>query len=112
MVSHFLAAYLATFLTAAGQTLLKTSALRSAGRPWYALYLHPAGIAAYALFLPATLASLYAYQVLPLRFAAVVLPSTYIFVGIFAIGFLGERLTRLQWLGAILVFAGIIIFNS
>jgi drug/metabolite transporter (DMT)-like permease len=106
------AAYLATFLTAVGQVLLKVSADRTAGKGWRALYGNPLSLSAYLLLAMTTLVNLYAYSTLPLKFATMVLPFNYVFVGLFSCLLLGERLTRAQWLGAAVILAGIAVFNT
>ena len=112
MASFLAAAYGATLLTATGQWLLKQGVDRAKGQPLLAIYANPHSLAGYAILALATLAALYAYSVLPLKYAAVVMPFNYLFVGVFAYAGLGERLARRQWLGALIILAGIVVFNS
>ena len=112
MIRYFVSAYLATLLTAVAHTLLKACAQRTLGRPFHALYTHPLGITAYLVFLAGTLFSLYAYTVLPLKYAALFMPANYIFIGLFAVCFLGERLTRTQWLGALVILLGVLVYGG
>jgi len=74
--SYYLMAYLAVALTAMSQLLLKKGADRGKyGHP-VKLFLNPFTAIAYALFFIVTLLNLYAYKMLPLKCAVVVLPFT------------------------------------
>lgn len=104
-------AYLAVALTAMSQLLLKKGADRGKyGHP-VKLFLNPFTAIAYALFFIVTLLNLYAYKMLPLKCAVVVLPFTYILVGILSFIFLKEKMTRNQLIGAGIIILGVVLFN-
>jgi drug/metabolite transporter (DMT)-like permease len=92
--------------------LFRAGARRSLGRPAHHVFLEPASLAGYALLFGVTLLNLKVYRVLPFKAAVLVLPFNTLFVGLFSALFLGERLQRNYWLGAVLILAGIALFNS
>ena len=112
MLDLLLLAYLGSALVGVSQILFKLGARRSAGQPLRRLYLNPFSLGGYALLLGVTVLSLYVYRVLPFKFTVMVLPFNTIFVGLFSTLFLGERLKREQWLGALLIMAGLALFNA
>lgn len=109
MIKYYIAAFLAVFLTALCQLLLKLGASRTGGIS--RVYVNPFTMAAYAMLLAVTLLNLYAYKALPLKMSAVILPFTYPLVAAFSFIFLKEKATRSQLLGAVLIIIGIFIFN-
>ena len=104
-------AFLAVALTAISQLLLKIGANRGKSRHPVKLFLNPFTAIAYALFFIVTLLNLYAYKMLPLKCAVVVLPFTYILVGILSFIFLKEKMTRNQLIGAGIIILGVVLFN-
>ena len=108
---YLLAAYLGALLSAIAHTLLKFHADRTSGEKWHAVYFRPLALIAILLFLAATLSSLYAYTRLPLKSATIVLPFNYLVVGGFSYLLLKERMSFRQWIGALIIVLGVIVFN-
>ena len=111
MARFLLLAYLGSALVGVGQTLFKLGARRSLGRPFWALYANPFSLSGYALLLGVTVLNLYVYRVVPFKYAVVVLPFNSMFVGLFSILFLGERLSRRHLIGTVVILTGIAVFN-
>lgn len=107
---HYLIALLAVLLTAISQVLLKFGARRAGSAAWM-LYFNGYTLTAYVSLVTVTLMNLYAFRVIPLKAAVVLLPLTLLLVGIFSFLFLHERFTRKQVVGAILILAGLAVFN-
>ncbi|WP_243318231.1 EamA family transporter [Geothrix paludis] len=112
MLRCFLIAYLGALLVAVGHVLFKIGARQSLGRPLLRVYLNPHTLVGYLILLGVTVMNLYVYRTLPLKYAVVILPFNYVFVGLFSVLFLDERIHRRQWIGAALILAGIVLFNA
>ena len=111
MFSYYLMAFLAIALTAISQLLLKIGANRGKSRHPVKLFLNPFTAIAYALFFIVTLMNLYAYKMLPLKCAVILLPFIYILIGIFSYIFLKEKMNRNQLIGAGIIILGVVLFN-
>lgn len=104
-------AFLAIALTAISQLLLKIGANRGKyGHP-VKLFLNPFTAIAYALFFIITLLNLYAYRMLPLKCAVILLPFIYILIGIFSYLLFKEKMNRNQLIGAGIIILGVVLFN-
>jgi drug/metabolite transporter (DMT)-like permease len=68
-------------------------------------------MSAYALLFATTLLNTYAYRKLPLKISVIVLPVTFLLVGIFSSVFFKERFSRRQIAGACAIIAGITLYN-
>jgi drug/metabolite transporter (DMT)-like permease len=110
MRSAFLLALAAALLTALGQVLLKAGVHRHRHLGWHRAYLNPASAGGYALLLAVTFLNMRAFAVLPFKYSAIVLPVTYLGVGLLSRLVFGERLNRTQGFGALVVIAGIAVF--
>lgn len=110
MRSAFILAYAAALLTALGQVLLKAGVHRHRHLGWHRTYLNSASAGGYALLLAVTFLNMRAFAVLPFNYSAIVLPVTYLGVGLLSRLVFGERLNRTQSLGACLVLVGIAVF--
>ena len=111
MGRYLLVACLGSILTGVSQTLLKAGVIRSVDGPWFRPYIHPLSLAAYTLFLGVTLMNLYAFTMLPLKYATIIQPLNILFVGAFSRVFLRERPSRRQLAGTALILAGVAVFN-
>ena len=110
MTFYYLIIYLAVFMAAAGQVMLKMGA-GSAGvdlgvmrlNGWVVLGLGAMGIS--------MLLSVRGLSVVPLRDMAFIIPTVYIAVPVFSRIFLKERLSRRTLIGTVFIISGIIVFN-
>ena len=111
MRKYYLAAYVGVLLTATSQLCFKLGANHAGAGGVLAVFSNPFCLAAYGMLFVVTLLNLFAYKALPLKVSVVILPFTYILVGLFSFVFLRERATLQQLLGAAVIIAGIFIFN-
>jgi drug/metabolite transporter (DMT)-like permease len=109
VLPHSLAALAAVLVTAASQLILKAGVDRSRGG-LRGIFLNPLTACAYAMLVGVTLLNLYAFRVVPLKAATVLLPLTLLLVSAGSHWLLRERLTRDQALGALLILAGMAVF--
>ena len=112
MLKYYFAAFLSVFLTAISQLLFKLGANYASRRSVFFVYINPYSLSAYTILLAVTLLSVYAYTKLPVKLAVVLLPFTYILVGLFSFLFLKEKITRTQLIGTGIIIMGICIFGS
>ncbi|MCX7018461.1 MAG: multidrug ABC transporter [Candidatus Sumerlaeota bacterium] len=111
MLKHYTAAFLGVFLTAISQLLFKLGVNQTRQRSALLVYLNPLCVVACAMLFAVTLLNLYAYKQLPLKVSVVILPFTYILIGVFSLVFLKEKATRGQLTGALIIIIGIVIYN-
>jgi drug/metabolite transporter (DMT)-like permease len=111
LLRSYLLAFLAVFLSATSQALLKSGVRRVAGRSFIWVYANLYSIVAYALFGISTLLCLYAYKILPLKVSAMLSPFMYIFVGLYSHFVLKEKMTRRQAWGAAIILLGVVVYN-
>ncbi|HEX7192463.1 MAG TPA: hypothetical protein VF381_12920 [Thermoanaerobaculia bacterium] len=108
MFNHYYGVAVAgSLLTGIGQVMLKSGARGRGIRLWF----NGRVIAAYVLFVIVTLMSLYAYKFVPIRAAVFLSPLALLTVTLISVGALGERLSRVQIAGCMLLLAGIAVFN-
>ena len=112
MLKYYFAAFLGVFLTALSQLLFKLGANQAGRRSIFSIYTNPYSISAYGMLLAVTLLNVYAYHQLPIKLAVVILPFTYILVGLFSCLFLKEKVSRNQLIGAGIIIIGIFIFGA
>ena len=112
MLKYYFAAFLSVFLTAISQLLFKLGANCASRRSVFFVYINPYSLSAYTILLAVTLLSVYAYTKLPVKLAVVLLPFTYILVGLFSFLFLKEKITRTRLIGTGIIIMGICIFGS
>lgn len=101
---------LGTFISSIAQVLLKKAAQRT-----YASviqeYLNPRVIGGYAIFVAATLMSVFAYKVIPLSMGPILEATGYVWVTIFGVTIFGEQMSRKKALALMLIIAGIAIYS-
>ena len=112
MLKYYFAAFIGVFLTTVSQLLFKLGANQASGRSILSIYTNPYNISAYVMLLAVTLLNVYAYNQLPIKLAVVILPFTYILVGLSSYLFLKEKATRNQLIGAGIIIIGILIFGA
>lgn len=100
----------ATFVSAVAQVLLKKAALDETLHG-VRTYLNARVIVAYAIFVLATLLSVYALRRLPLAFAAVLDTSSYLYATFFGIVVFRERMTARKAGALGMIVMGIVVFH-
>ena len=112
MSSYFFAALMGSILTAVAQLLLKTGAKsRSKQSGMRKLFTNRFTIVGYGIFVLVTLLNLYALKEIPLIQMVFFVPLSYLLVILASRWVLGEVVTKSQWLGLLLLLAGLITFN-
>jgi drug/metabolite transporter (DMT)-like permease len=111
MVTYYIIAAGAVLLTAVSQILLKIGANKSRNMNFFLSYFNPYVILGYFLFVIVTLMNLYAYKQIPLKMAVIFLPFTYVFVSLFSLVLLKEKMTKNQIIGSCIILFGVFIYN-
>ena len=112
MSRYYIVAISAVCITAFCQLLLKCGALHGKARnSLIRSYANLYTVTAYSLLLVVTLLNTYAYKYIELKIAVVLLPMTFIMVALLSFFVLGEKLTRNQMVGALLILGGTVVFN-
>ena len=73
-------------------------------------YLNPIVICAYGIFFLSTLLTMYALRVVPYSYSPIVESTSYIFIPVFGVLMLKERISRRRLLGIGIMLIGIIVF--
>lgn len=97
------------FISSISQVLLKKSAMRryaSVARE----YLNPYVLAAYALFVAATLLSVLAYRVVPLSMGPVLETTSYLYITFWGMKIFHEKMNRKKIFSLTLIVAGIFVY--
>ena len=100
---------LGVFISAVAQVLLKKAAMRHYESFW-AQYLNPHVIIAYAIFFCATFLSIFAYKVVPLSMGPILEATGYIYVTIFGVVIFKERITGGKLMALVLIIGGIVVY--
>lgn len=74
-------------------------------------YLNVRVIVAYALFFASTLATMYAYKVLPLSMGPILEASGYVWVALLGRFILGEKIKKKKLIGLAIILCGIVVFS-
>jgi len=112
MLKYFLVAFAAVILTAIAQILLKMGALKTPKQTlWVKQYLNQYVFIGYSLFLIVTVMNLYAYKFLPLKYAIVLLPFTFIFITMFSLLFFKEPISKRQFISYLIIIIGVAVYN-
>ena len=98
-------------ISAFSQVLLKKSASDSKNSSFIKQYLNIRVIGAYAIFVIATLLSIYAYKVIPITLGAILGTLEYGLVAFLSYIFFKEKLSTRQIIGILLIVAGIIVYS-
>ncbi|MBR2188223.1 MAG: EamA family transporter [Eubacterium sp.] len=99
-----------TLISAVSQLLLKQSADRE-HESWIREYLNWRVILAYGMFFGVLLLNTYAFTKVEMRYGAVIDTLTYIFVFVFSILILRERVSRNKLIGSLLILLGLFVYN-
>ena len=73
-------------------------------------YLNPIVICAYGIFFLSTLLTMYALRVVPYSYSPIVESTSYIFIPVFGVLMLKEKISRRRLLGIGIMLIGIIVF--
>ena len=112
MKLYFFIAFTAVILTACAQVLLKAGANGNKHHnQLIKQYINIYVISGYGLFFFVTVVNVYAYRILPLKYAIILLPFTVVFVTLFSMLFFKETLTKRQIISFFIILTGIIIYN-
>lgn len=74
-------------------------------------YMNIRVVVAYSMFFASTVLTMYAYKGVPLSFGVLLEASGYIYVPVLSYLFLGEKITRLKIVGALLIILGICCYS-
>lgn len=99
-----------TLLTATSQTMLKKSANEKHKNIIFE-YLNWRVITAYIIFVLVLLLNTYAYTMVPLKYGAVIDTLSYVFVLLFSVALLKEKVTMGKLIGNLLIITGILIYT-
>lgn len=73
-------------------------------------YLNPIVIIAYGIFFASTLLTMFALKVVPYAYSPIIESTSYIFIPLFGMFMLREKLSRRRLLGIGIILLGILIF--
>ena len=107
---YYLLFVISILLSSLSQALLKKSTLQPKREGLHG-YLNLRSSIAYALFFLCTLLTVFAYRYVPLSSGAMLESLCYVFVPVFSLVMLKERMTRRKILGSLLIIAGIVVFS-
>ena len=97
-----------TFISAISQVMLKKAAMKTYPSK-IREYLNPLVLSAYLIFIVATLCSVIAYRGVPLSLGPVLEATSYIYVTIFGVKIIHEKVNRKKILALALIIAGIVV---
>jgi len=98
------------FVASCSQILLKKAAAKKHDTV-LSEYLNWRVGVAYGIFFVSVLVNMYVLRHIPLSLAPVIETTGYIFVAVLSFIFIGERVSKLQLAGMVLIVFGIIIFS-
>ncbi len=108
MIFSFVLGILAACFTGISQVLLKLGAKRGNR---LTIFFNFFTILGYALFFIVTLMNLYVYKILDIKYAVIFMPLAFMFVMIFSVLFLKEKLSKQKLIGIGIILFGICVFN-
>lgn len=73
-------------------------------------YLNPIVIAAYGIFFASTLLTMYALKFVPYSYSPLIESTSYIFIPVFGVFMLREKISRRRLIGIAVMLAGILIY--
>jgi len=103
--------FVAVFLTATGQLLLKLGAGTATRNKFLVIFFNCYTISGYLLFMVVTVLNVYVYKYIPLKYGVIFLPFTIFFVTLFSLLILKEKLSKKQIAGTMIIMVGVILFN-
>ena len=111
MTKYVLLWLCSVLLSAFSQVLLKMAANRSY-ESRLKEYLNPLVVGAYGLFFACTLMTMFALRVVPYSWSPMIESTSYIFIPVFGVLLLKEKISRRRLLGIAVILAGIMIFAA
>ena len=109
MSKYILIWLFSVIISSFSQVLLKIAANKTYKSRIYE-YLNPIVILAYGIFFASTLLTMYALKVVPYSYSPIIESTSYIFIPIFGVFLLREKISRRRLLGIGIILAGICIF--
>lgn len=109
-MKHILVFLVSVLISSLSQVLLKISADKEYSNIWKE-YLNLRTMGAYGLFFLSTLITVFAYKYVSLSMGVVLEASGYIFVTVFGMLILKEKVGKKKMLGLVLILVGILVFN-
>ena len=97
------------FVSSVSQTLLKISANKEYPDRLHE-YLNPYVIIAYGMFFASTFMTMFAMRVVPYSFSPMLESTSYIFIPLFGVLILKEKIRRRRILGICIILIGMLIF--
>jgi small multidrug resistance pump len=110
-VQHYSAAVLAALLAACAHTLIMSGTRRTATQHWIRVHTDLRVLSGYTVLIVASLLTLWAYRVLPLKIAVAIVPIQQVSILMLARMVFKERLNRSQVIGGMMIICGMLIFN-
>lgn len=101
---------LSVFLSSISQVLLKKST-KITYKNKIEEYINPLVIFSYCLFFLCTLITIIAYKKVPLSLGPILESTGYIYVSVFSMVFLKEKISKDKVVGMTFIIAGVIIFS-
>lgn len=108
MLINFLLAFLSSIFTGVSQVLLKLGAKQGKG---IKIFINIYTIIGYFIFFLITLVNLYVYKFLEMKYAVIFMPLGFLFVIIFSLIILKEKISKNKIIGILFIIIGVIIFN-
>lgn len=109
MMVHVLIWFFSVLISSFAQVMLKTAANRK-HESRLKEYLNPIVIGAYVIFLVSTLLTMYALKVVPYSLSPVIRSTSYIFIPVFGVFMLREKISRRRLLGIAIILVGILVY--
>ena len=111
MIKYILIWLFSVLLASFSQVLLKIAANKHYENR-VKEYLNPLVISAYGMFFACTLLTMYALRVVPYSYSPMIESTSYIFIPVFGVLLLKERISRRRLIGIAVILAGILIFAA
>ena len=110
MNKYLLVWLFSVIISSFSQVLLKIAANKQyKGRIWE--YLNPIVIAAYGIFFLSSLLTMFALKYVSYSYSPIIESTSYIFIPIFGVFMLKEKISRRRLLGIAVILVGILIFT-
>ena len=110
MNPYLLLMFGATFFTAISQVLLKQSAEKE-HKSWIFEYLNWRVITAYGISFSVLLLNTYAYTKVDMKYGAVIVTFSYVFVLVLSYFILKEKFTKGQLIGNLMIITGVMVYT-
>ena len=101
---------ISVFISSVAQIMLKVEANKK-HESRLKEYLNPMVVGSYAIFFLSTFLTMYALKFVPLSFSPIIESTSYIFIPLFGVFMLREKITRRRWIGIGIILVGILIFT-